>query len=68
MKIKFKRKRLIANLILGIVWIVLGTLSIVTDDKIRWTDYGYLVIGVLYVGHYLYDLTNQEASLVITDA
>ena len=63
MKIKFKRKRLIANLILGIVWIVLGTLGIVTDDKIRWTDYGYLVIGFLYVGLYLYDLKNQYLTI-----
>ncbi|MDG1778817.1 MAG: hypothetical protein P8H23_05670 [Flavobacteriaceae bacterium] len=51
------------NLILGIVWIILGTLSIVTDDKIRWTDYGYLVIGILYVGHYLYDLKNQYLTI-----
>ena len=59
MKIKFKRKRLIVNLFLGILWIVLGILNILTDDKIRWNDYGYLVIGILYIGHYLYDLKNQ---------
>jgi hypothetical protein len=63
MKIKFKKKRLRVNLILGLVWIVLGTLSIVTDDEIRWTDYGYLVIGILYIGHYLYDLTNQYLTI-----
>lgn len=59
MKIKFRKKRLHVNLILGIVWIGVGILSLVTDDEIRWTEYGYLVIGILYVGHYLYDLTNQ---------
>jgi hypothetical protein len=63
MKIKFKKKRLRVNLILGLVWIVLGTLSIVTDDEIRWTDYGYLVIGILYIGHYLSDLTNQYLTI-----
>ena len=63
MKIKFKKKRLRVNLILGIVWIGIGTLSIVTDDEIRWTDYGYLVIGILYVGHYLYDLKNQYLTI-----
>ncbi len=63
MKIRFKKKRLRVNLILGIVWIGLGTLSIVTDDEIRWTDYGYLVIGMLYIGHYLYDLTNQYLTI-----
>ncbi|WP_340202514.1 hypothetical protein [Ascidiimonas sp. W6] len=63
MKIKFKKKRLRVNLILGIVWIALGTLSIATDDEIRWTEYGYLVIGILYIGHYLYDLTNQYLTI-----
>jgi len=63
MKIKFKKKRLRVNLILGIVWIVLGTLSIVIDDEIRWNDYGYLVVGILYVGHYLYDLKNQYLTI-----
>lgn len=63
MKIRFKKKRLRVNLILGIVWIGLGTLSIVIDDEIRWTDYGYLVIGMLYIGHYLYDLTNQYLTI-----
>jgi len=63
MKIKFKKKRLLANLIFGIVWIGLGTLSVVTNDEIHWTDYGYLVIGILYVGHYLFDLTNQYLTI-----
>jgi len=63
MIIKFKKKRLHVNLILGIIWIVFGTLSIVTDDEIRWTDYGYSVIGILYVGHYLFDLTNQYLTI-----
>ncbi len=63
MKIKFKKSRQRANLILGIVWIILGVLSIVTDDEIRWTDYGYLVIGVLYLGLYLYNLTNQYLTI-----
>ena len=63
MKIKFKKKRLRVNLILGIVWIILGTLNLLTDDKIRWTDYGYLVIGILYVGHYFYDLKNQYLTI-----
>jgi len=63
MKIKFKKKRLIVNLVLGMVWIILGTLSMVTNDKLRWTDYGYLVIGILYVAQYLYDLTNQYLTI-----
>ena len=63
MKIRFKKKRLKVNIVLGIIWIALGTLTIVTDDEIRWTNYGYLVIGILYVGHYLYDLKNQYLTI-----
>lgn len=63
MKIKFKKKRLIINLVLGIVWIGLGTFSILTDDNLRWLDYGYLIIGILYCGHYLYDITHQYLTI-----
>jgi len=63
MKIKFKKKRLYINLILGLVWLALGILNLTEDDKIRWTDYGYLVAGILYIGHYLYDLTNQYLTI-----
>ena len=63
MKIKFKKKRLYINLILGLVWLSLGILNLTEDDKIRWTDYGYLVAGILYIGHYLYDLTNQYLTI-----
>lgn len=59
MKIKFKKKRLHLNLILGVTWLILGTFSLATDDKIRWTDYVYLVIGILYVTSFFYNLTNQ---------
>ncbi len=63
MKIKFKKKRLLANLILGIVWIGLGVFNVWEAKNNRWSDYGYLVIGILYVGHYLFDLTNQYLTI-----
>ena len=63
MKIKFKKKRLIANLILGIIWTALGIFNILGDDDLRWLDYGYLVIGILYIGHFLYDWTNQYLTI-----
>lgn len=63
MKIKFRKKRLGAHLLLGMVWIGLGILSIVVNDEIRWTDYGYLIVGILYVGHYLHDWTYQYLTI-----
>ncbi|AUS07356.1 hypothetical protein [Pseudotamlana carrageenivorans] len=63
MKIKFKRKRLVANLIISIIWITFGTYNIVDEDHLRWTDYGYLILGVLYFGQYLHDLTYQYLTI-----
>ena len=63
MKIRFKKKRLYASLIIGIVWTGLGIFNLITDKHLRWSDYGYLVIGALYIGHYLYDLTFQYLNI-----
>lgn len=59
MKIKYKKKRIYINLGLGLLWISLGVINFIEDDTIRWTDYGYLLIGILYLGQYLWDITNQ---------
>lgn len=58
-KIEFKKKRLLANLILGLVWSLLGIFNLMQSKNLYWLDYGYLVIGVLYIGNYLYDLKFQ---------
>ncbi len=63
MKIKYKKKRNYINLALGLFWILLSILSFIQKDKIHWTDYGYLVVGVLYIGQYFWDITNQYLTL-----
>jgi hypothetical protein len=63
MKIKFKKKRLYINLMFGIVWIGLGIFSLLEDESERWFDYGYLLAGILYLRHYLYDLNNQYLTI-----
>ncbi len=55
MKIKYKKKRNYINLALGLFWILLGVISMIQDDSIRWTDYGYLLAGTLYIGQSLWD-------------
>ncbi len=45
--------------ILGIVWTGLGIFNILEDENLRWADYIYLLVGILYIGHYLFDLINQ---------
>lgn len=59
MKIKYKKKRNYINLVLGLFWIILGTISFIKAESIRWTDYGYFLAGTLYIGQYLWDITNQ---------
>nr|WP_319401794.1 hypothetical protein [uncultured Carboxylicivirga sp.] len=59
MKIKLKKTRLYTNLILGLVWIILGFFILHTKETYQWSDFLYLVIGLLYIGHYLYDSINQ---------
>lgn len=63
MKIRFKKKILHRNLIIGIVWTGLGVFSVLVNDILRWSDYGYLLVGFLYIGHYLYDVTNQYLTI-----
>ncbi|WP_047545722.1 hypothetical protein [Psychroserpens sp. Hel_I_66] len=59
MKIKFKKKRLISTLIFAIVWIGIGLYSVIDRDNSRWPNVIHLLFGVLFLGQYLYDLTNQ---------
>jgi hypothetical protein len=59
MKIKFKKNRLFGNLLLGVVWAGIGVLNLVEDDNFRWSNYVYFVLGILYIGHFITDLTNQ---------
>tara|TARA_R110001592_G_scaffold252285_1_gene514996 strand:- start:83 stop:490 length:408 start_codon:yes stop_codon:yes gene_type:complete len=63
MKIIFKKKRLYINLILGIIWSGFGVFNLLEDDNLRWSDYGFLTIGIFYIIHYLYDLINQYLTI-----
>lgn len=59
MKIRFKKKKLYPNLIIGIVWIGLGISSLLRSH-LGWS---FTVIGILYIGHFLFDLTNQYLTI-----
>ncbi|WP_319480613.1 hypothetical protein [uncultured Draconibacterium sp.] len=63
MKIQFKRTRLRVNLIIGIVWIVLGTSMTLVNDNIHWTNYGYFILSILYIGFFLHDYLNQYMTI-----
>lgn len=63
MKIRFKKRRLYANLIVGIIWTGLGIFNVIETEALKWIDYGYLVVGFLYISHYLYDDFNQYLNI-----
>lgn len=48
-KIKFKKKRIVYNLIFSIVFIVLGLYDIISNEETYWNKSGFFVIGILYL-------------------
>ncbi|PKQ60789.1 hypothetical protein BZG02_18135 [Labilibaculum filiforme] len=63
MKIKYKKKRLKYYLYFGIAWLILGSIVVISDDELRWNDYGYLFLGVLHIGSFIYESRNQYLSI-----
>ncbi|SFN49658.1 hypothetical protein SAMN04487989_101829 [Bizionia echini] len=64
--IKYKNRRLYVNLIIGLVWIILGILTSWAAEYSRWSNYFYIIIGVIYLGIYVWEFKNQY--LTITDS
>lgn len=63
MKIKFTKKRLIYNLVLSILYLTIGLEGIIYQENIRWTKYGMLSLGILYLTNSLYELKYQYLSI-----
>uniref|UniRef100_UPI00404AE5D5 hypothetical protein n=1 Tax=Gelidibacter sp. TaxID=2018083 RepID=UPI00404AE5D5 len=54
MKIRFTKKRLKYYLIFGIIWLVFGTTAVIFNSE-NVFNYGYIIIGILYFGTYLFE-------------
>ena len=63
MRIGYKKRHLNINLILGIVWLAIGLLNLNYDRENRWTDYGYIVFGILYLVIYFYQKQNKYIAI-----
>lgn len=64
MKIKFKKKRVFINLLLGVIFLSTGSLGfLLNDDSSGWTDYVFIAIGIFYIAHYVYDIKHQYLNL-----
>jgi len=62
MKIRFTKKRLKHYLIFGMLWLVLGTTAVIFNSE-NVFNYGYLIIGILYLGTYLFENNNQYLTI-----
>ncbi|PKH69024.1 hypothetical protein CXF59_01785 [Flavobacterium sp. ALD4] len=63
MKIGYKKRQMNINLILGLIWLVWFFIGILTKDKLNWTDYGWIVISVMYLSGYFYQRKNKYLTI-----
>ena len=63
MIINYRKKRLNNYLIFGILYLTLSLLVIFTKENRSFTDYGYLIISILYLGTYFYEKKNQYLTI-----
>lgn len=63
MKIRFQKFRLYINLTIGITWIIIGSLSLYDSNFTKWYYFVFMILGILYIGHYLYDLKHQYLTI-----
>ena len=63
MKIAYKKRYLLSNLIQGIVWQVFFWVGLFIDDTPNWIDYGWLIISVAYLWLYFQNKTYHYLSV-----
>ena len=54
MKIGYKKKHLNVNLIIGLFWLIWFFVRVFEKNDPNWTDYGWIVISLMYLGLYFY--------------
>jgi hypothetical protein len=59
MQFKYKKKKLYTNLIIGILWVVIGVASLLFNEDSNWTDYGFFSFGLVYIGFFLFNYKFQ---------
>lgn len=63
MKIQYNKKRQNYNLAFGIVWAIIGLVSISYGEENKIGDYLFLLSSILYFGLYFYERTNQYITI-----
>ena len=63
MKIKYKPKHLNINLIFGLFWLIWFFIGVFGKEEPNWTDYGWIVISLMYLGMYFYQKNYNYLSI-----
>ena len=63
MKIKFKKKRLIYNLIFSTLYLAIGLEGIIYQENVRWTKFGILFFGLIYLVIFIFNSINQYLTI-----
>ena len=63
MKIRYSKKRLRTNLILGCAWTILSIAKLLFNEELKWPDYALFVLGLLYFALYLYEINYQYITI-----
>lgn len=51
------------NLIFGLIWLVWFFIGILTKDKPKWSDYGWIVISAMYFINFFYQRQNKYLTI-----
>ena len=63
MKIRYTKKKLKVNLIMGLIWLLFGLVMVIFDEFSRWYDYFWLIMALLYFGIYYYEYHYQYLTI-----
>ena len=63
MKIRYTKKKLRVGLILGLVWLILGLIQVISSDFTEKTDYFFILMALAYLGMYLYEYFSQYLTI-----
>lgn len=63
MKIKFKKRKLLFDLIPALLWISLGISILIEIEHIRWYKFGYFIIGLMFLGTFIFNTSQHYLTI-----
>lgn len=63
MKIRYSKKRLRSNLIVGLIWFTLGFVMWIFYDIVHWNEFFFFAMALLYLGQYMFERQNQYLTI-----